>query len=148
MSGDDFSLLPQRIPDREYVIFKKWLLARASEEQSEHLFTDRYADLGLSLKYLFEVYEAGKERKIPEAWIPLYKQMKTEESAEYQTYLRLKEKYEDQHLVSQLFLDNTFHPQQSEQEVDLEKEASSKKRKKGGSSGREFKKDGKVTSFY
>lgn len=142
MSSDDFLLIPQRIPEREYVAFKKWLLEKALDEESEYLFTFRYADVGLSLKYLLEVYEAGKESKIPEAWVPLYKEMKQEQSTEYQTYLRLKEKYEERCRVAEITIEKAFNPK--EEDVD---QGSTKKHKKTTPS-RGIKRDGMVSSFY
>lgn len=148
MSGDDFlsSSMPQRIPDREYAKFKDWLLEKAQVEQSEHLFTARYADVGLSLAYLLEVYEAGKERRVPEAWMSLYKQMKQEESTEYEMYLRLHEKYADKHCVFDITIERSFHAPMGEEEEDGDEPRIAKKRR-SASASREIKKDGKVHSF-
>ena len=146
MSSDDFSPLPQRIPDREYSAFKSWLLEKASNEQSEYLFTSRYTNLGLSLTYLFEVYEAGRNSKIPESWIPLYKEMKQEQSSEYQTYLKLKEKYENQHNVSEITIEKSFNF--TVQEAIVEDQSIHKKKRKQPNHGRQIKKNGGVSSFY
>ena len=146
MADGHFSALSRKIPDREYATFKDWLLEKAGEEQSEHLFTDRYANVGLTLTYLLEVYEAGKAKKIPESWIPLYNQMKQEQSKEYQTYLMLKDKYEEQHRVSEITIEKAFDVPEEEPKKEPALRASSKKRRK--KSTRNIKKDGKVSSFY
>jgi galactose-1-phosphate uridylyltransferase len=148
MSGDDFSSsIPKRIPDKEYAKFKNWLLEKAREEQSEHLFTSRYADVGLSLAYLLEVYEAGKERKIPEAWMFLYKQMKQEESSEYETYLRLHAKYAEEHRVFDITIERSFHaPVVDEVDEEAGQSRVPKKRRTVRAS-REIKKDGDIHSF-
>lgn len=144
MSGDDFSSILCRIPDEEYAKFKEWLIEQASREQSEHLFTERYVDVGLSLTYLLEVYEAGRSNSIPEAWAPLYKQMKRNKKREYMDYLRLKEKYEGQRCVSEITIEKAFSPPSL---PEVNEQPSKKRSKKNKPSGRQFKKDGGVTSF-
>ncbi len=133
------------LPHAEYINFRQWLMNKASEESSAHLFTSRYANVGLPLTYLLEVYEAGLERKVPEAWVPLYKQMKQEQSEEYETYLMLHEKYGEKHKVFEITIEKSFHKDEDDRiEQKDTKVSTSKKRAVGG---RQIKKDGDVHSF-
>lgn len=138
---DEIRFEPKRIPFSEIDRFKSYLASLAEEEVDGSVFTDRYADVTLSLRYLLEVYEAGTQKKIPAAWIPLYNQMKQEESAEYQMYLRLQEKYGNRHRISEITVDKTLVAEEDEED-------GKKKRKRAQtSSSREIVKDGKVSKF-
>lgn len=148
MSKHDFS--SNKIPDVEYSKFKQWLLDKALEETSSHLFTSRYANVGLSLTYLLEVYEAGQERRIPEAWVPLYEQMKQEQSQEYKTYLTLHEKYGQKRKVFDITIEKSFNgdkERNSEEKNSLNQPKGNNVAPAKRRDGRQIKKDGDIHSF-
>lgn len=84
----------KRLPAYEIDKFIQWLTEKAVSEEGRTIFTSNYGKIGIPLKYLVNVYEAGRDKTLPDLWLPLYERMKLEKSDEYKKYLKLKEKYE------------------------------------------------------
>lgn len=72
----------------------KFILNEAEERRLAAGYNGSYDDGGASkLEEQVAIFNAGWNREYPEAWKKLIKQFHMENDSEYQTYLRLKEKF-------------------------------------------------------
>lgn len=79
---------------RDWKEFKAWLRQRARASDARDAFTGQYTASRLTAHQGIEIYQAGREGRIPACWEPLYKEwQQTTQNPEYLLYLKLQLKY-------------------------------------------------------